>query len=156
MMRSRRGQAEVPPERVFGRLRSRGAGELGESIFLDKGDLWAWAQRSGWALPADDDDDATGDDEGSPSSADEPDDAAPTSEHHYYRLCIEHHNRLDASRVEARAPLRSWLACDRSCECISACTPRPSTHRCRSSLSEPAPNPGSEASDVVPSFAAPL
>ena len=86
-----------------GKLR-RDAGELGESIFLDKGDLWAWAQRSGWALPADDDDDATGDREGSPSSADEPDDAAaPTSEHHYYRLCIDHHNRLDASRVEARA-----------------------------------------------------
>ena len=139
MMRSRRGQAaEVPPERVFGRLwgrmtdqgwrvmaklgspgatRGRGApevldaagklrrdaGELGESIFLDKDDLWTWAQRSGWALPADDDDDATGDREGSPSSADEPDDAAPTSEHHYYRLCIDHHNRLDASRVEARA-----------------------------------------------------
>ena len=86
-----------------GKLR-RDAGKLGESIFLDKGDLWAWAQRSGWALPADDDDDATGDREGSPSSADEPDDAAaPTSEHHYYRLCIDHHNRLDASRVEARA-----------------------------------------------------
>ena len=85
-----------------GKLR-RDAGKLGESIFLDKGDLWAWAQRNGWALPADDDDDATGDDEGSPSSADEPDDAAPTSEHHYYRLLIEHHNRLDASRVEARA-----------------------------------------------------
>ena len=82
-----------------GKLR-RDAGKLGESIFLDKGDLWAWAQRNGWALPADDDDDATGDDEGSPSSADEPDDAAPTE---YYRLCIEHHNRLDASRVEARA-----------------------------------------------------
>ena len=144
MMRSRRGQAaEVPPERVFGRLWGRmtdqgwrvmakphwfargdprtwiycapevldaagklrrDAGELGESIFLDKDDLWTWAQRSGWALPADDDDDATGDREGSPSSADEPDDAAaPTSEHHYYRLCIDHHNRLDASRVEARA-----------------------------------------------------
>ena len=142
-MRSRRGQAaEVPPERVFGRLWGRmtdqgwrvmakphwfargdprtwiycapevldaagklrrDAGELGESIFLDKDDLWTWAQRSGWALPADDDDDATGDREGSPSSADEPDDAAPTSEHHYYRLCIDHHNRLDASRVEARA-----------------------------------------------------
>ena len=112
MMRSRRGQAaEVPPERVFGRLWGRmtdqgwrvmakphwfargdprtwiycapevldaagklrrDAGKLGESIFLDKGDLWAWAQRNGWALPADDDDDATGDDEGSPSSADEP------------------------------------------------------------------------------------
>ena len=87
-----------------GKLRSRDAGELGESIFLDKVELWTWAQRSGWALPADDDDDATGDREGSPSSADEPDDAAaPTSEHHYYRLCIEHHNRLDASRVEARA-----------------------------------------------------
>ena len=82
-----------------GKLR-RDAGKLGESIFLDKGDLWAWAQRNGWALPADDDDDATGDDEGSPSSADEPDDAAPTE---YYRLLIEHHNRLDASRVEARA-----------------------------------------------------
>ena len=101
MMRSRRGQAaEVPPERVFGRLWGRmtdqgwrvmakphwfargdprtwiycapevldaagklrrDAGELGESIFLDKDDLWTWAERSGWALPADDDDDATGD-----------------------------------------------------------------------------------------------
>ena len=92
-----------------GKLRSRGAGELGESIFLDKGDLWTWAQRSGWALPADDDDDATGDDEGSPSSADKPDDAAPTSE--------------DASRVEAGAEAGALAAAPAAAPAQAATVP---------------------------------